>query len=64
MRRKRRQRLPKEPVVLDIEKLSHEGRGIAHLDGKVIFVEDALPSEQVSAVYTQRRDAFDQAKTQ
>jgi 23S rRNA (uracil1939-C5)-methyltransferase len=64
MRRKRRQRLPKDPIVLEIEKLSHEGRGIAHLDGKVVFVEDALPGEQVSAIYTQRRDAFDQARTQ
>lgn len=64
MRRKRRQRLPKEAIVLEIEKLSHEGRGIAHLEGKVVFVEDALPGEQVSAVYTERRDAFDQAKTQ
>ena len=63
MSRRRRQRLPREPVVLDIEKLSHEGRGIAHVDGKVVFVEEALPGEQVSALYTSRRDAFDQAKT-
>ena len=63
MRRRRRQKLPKDPVVLDIEKLSHEGRGIAHLDGKVVFVDEALPGEQVSAVYTQKRESFDQAKT-
>ena len=63
MRRRRRQKLPKDPVVLDIEKLSHEGRGIAHLEGKVIFVDEALPGEQVSAVYTQKRESFDQAKT-
>jgi len=63
MRRRRRQKLPTEPVILDIENLSHEGRGVAHLDGKVIFVEGALPGEQVSAVYTQKREAFDQAKT-
>ena len=63
MRRRRRQKLPKDPIVLDIEKLSHEGRGIAHLEGKVIFVDQALPAEQVSAVYTQKRESFDQAKT-
>ncbi len=63
MRRRRRQKLPKEPIVLDIEKLSHEGRGIAHLEGKVVFVDEALPAEQVSAVYTQKRESFDQAKT-
>jgi 23S rRNA (uracil1939-C5)-methyltransferase len=63
MRRRRRQKLPTEPVTLTIEKLSHEGRGVAHLDGKVIFVEGALPGEQVSALYTQKRESFDQAKT-
>lgn len=63
MRRRRRQKLPTDPIVLDIEKLSHEGRGIAHLDGKVVFVEEALPGEQVSALYTQKREKFDQAKT-
>jgi len=63
MRRRRRQKLPTDPIVLEIEKLSHEGRGIAHLDGKVVFVEEALPGEKVSAVYTQKREAFDQAKT-
>tara|TARA_R110000772_G_scaffold140286_6_gene249482 strand:+ start:7139 stop:8485 length:1347 start_codon:yes stop_codon:yes gene_type:complete len=63
MRRRSRQTLPKEPVVLNIEKLSHEGRGIAHLDGKVVFVEEALPGEEVAAVYTQKRQSFDQAKT-
>ncbi len=63
MRRRRRQKLPKDPIVLGIEKLSHEGRGIAHLDGKVVFVDEALPGEKVSAVYTQKRESFDQAKT-
>lgn len=63
MRRRSRQSLPKEPVVLNIEKLSHEGRGIAHLNGKVVFVEEALPDEVVTAIYTQRRESFDQART-
>ncbi|PCJ39934.1 MAG: 23S rRNA (uracil(1939)-C(5))-methyltransferase RlmD [SAR86 cluster bacterium] len=63
MRRRRRQKLPTDPIVLNIEKLSHEGRGIAHLEGKVVFVEEALPGEQVSALYTQKRETFDQAKT-
>ncbi len=63
MRRKRRQSLPKDPILLDIEKLSHEGRGIAHLEGKVVFVEDALPGERVNALYTERKKALDQAKT-
>jgi 23S rRNA (uracil1939-C5)-methyltransferase len=63
MRRRRRSRnIPTTPVVLDIEKLSHEGRGIAHHEGKVVFVEGALPGETVTALFTSRRDSFDEAK--
>ena len=32
---------------LMIESLDQEGRGVAHLDGKVIFIEGALPGEIV-----------------
>ncbi len=30
-----------------IESLDHEGRGVAHADGKVVFIEGALPYETV-----------------
>lgn len=33
--------------IVDIESLDNEGRGIAHVDGKVIFIEGALPGERV-----------------
>jgi 23S rRNA (uracil1939-C5)-methyltransferase len=63
MRRHRRKPdLPASPFTLNISKLSHEGRGIAHLDGKVVFVAGALPDETVEAVLTSRRDSFDEAK--
>ena len=62
MRRRRKKSLPQEPVTLDIESLNHEGRGIAHLDGKVIFVAESLAGEQVEAQYTDRRSKFDEAK--
>lgn len=61
-RRRRKQNLPTTPISLAIEKLSHEGRGIAHHEGKVVFVEGALPGEQVEAILTSRRDSFDEAK--
>ena len=31
-----------------IESLDQEGRGVAHLDGKTIFIDGALPNEQVT----------------
>jgi 23S rRNA (uracil1939-C5)-methyltransferase len=50
------------PVELQIERLSHEGRGIARLDGKLIFVEGALPGEAVRATYTATHKKFDEAR--
>ncbi len=32
---------------IKIESLDHEGRGVAHSDGKAIFVDGALPTEEV-----------------
>lgn len=61
-RRRRTKNLPTTPVILKIGKLSHEGRGIAHCDGKVVFVAGALPGETVEAMLTSRRDSFDEAK--
>lgn len=46
---------------LEIESLSHEGRGIAHLDKKVIFVSGALPGERVIANQTFSRSKFEEA---
>lgn len=66
MKRSRRQRnrLPAEAVTVEIERLGHDGRGITHIDGKVAFVEGALPGESVSAVFTRRRGQFDELRTQ
>ena len=50
MARNRRRKLP-EPVTVDIESLSHDGRGVTHIDGKVAFVEGALAGEQVVMKY-------------
>lgn len=61
-RRRRRRSLPTEPVSLEIEKLSHEGRGISHIEGKVAFVDGALPGERVQAQYVRKRSQLDELK--
>ena len=50
-------------VVLDIESLDLEARGIARLDGKVVFVEGALPGERVQATVVRRRPSYEIART-
>ena len=44
-----------------IESLDHEGRGIAHVEGKVIFIEDALPGERVEYASYRRKPNYEQA---
>jgi 23S rRNA (uracil1939-C5)-methyltransferase len=59
---RRRKKLPVEPVLAGIESLDHDGRGVAHIDGKVVFIDNALPGEQVMFCYTQKRRKFDQGR--
>ena len=47
-KRVRRKRLPEPVGKITIESLSHDGRGVAHLDGKAVFIDGALPGEVVS----------------
>ena len=61
-RRFRRQKLPTEAIELDVTGLSHEGRGIAHIDGKVAFVDGALAGERVAAHYVRKRGSFDELR--
>lgn len=43
-----------------IAKLSHEGRGIAYVDGKATFINNALPGEVVRFRYVRRKSQFDE----
>ncbi len=47
--------------IADIESLDHEGRGVAHVDGKAIFIEGALPGERVSYTAFRRKPTFENA---
>ena len=53
----------KEPVLLTTTKLSHEGRGIAHHEGKVVFVDGALAGEEVLVRFTGNRSSYAEAET-
>ncbi len=48
--------------VTTIEALDHEGRGIAHLDGKVVFIEGALPGERVAYQRLRSKPKYDTAR--
>lgn len=46
-----------------VESLDHEGQGIAHVEGKVVFIEGALPGEVVEIEVRRRRPSYDVATT-
>lgn len=57
MRRQKR----RAPYTVEIENLSHEGRGVGRVEGKTVFVSGALPGEKVIARTLRRRASFDEA---
>ncbi len=48
------------PVI--VESLDQEGRGIAHCEGKVIFIEGALPGERVTYNSYRKKPSYEQAR--
>jgi 23S rRNA (uracil1939-C5)-methyltransferase len=50
-------------TALRIESLDLEAQGVARADGKVVFVRDALPGEQVEVEIVRRKPRFDVART-
>ena len=49
---------------VDIIDLSHDGRGVARIDGKTVFVAGALPGERVRLGRVQRHRNYDEAKAE
>ena len=48
---------------LDVESLDLEGQGVARrADGKVVFIEGALPFERVTAQVVRRKNQWEQAQ--
>jgi 23S rRNA (uracil1939-C5)-methyltransferase len=50
-------------IEIEIQDLSHDGRGVGRIDGKAVFVAGALPGERVRANVTSRKRHFDEART-
>ena len=59
MTRRKRKTLPTETFPARIESLSHDGQGVAHINGKATFIESALPGEEVMFVYRKRHSRYD-----
>ena len=62
MARRRKKRLPSEPVEAQIESLAHDGRGVTHVDDKVVFVHGALAGERLMFQYTRRTRKQDEGR--
>lgn len=60
--KKRSISVSKAPVVAKIEKFSHDGRGIARIEGKITFIDGALPDELVEFQYLRQKKDFDEGK--
>ena len=54
-------RLDGPPQEADIVDLTHEGHGVARIEGKAVFVPDALPGERIVLRRTRRHRSFDEA---
>lgn len=63
MSRRKRNQFSREPLELRIGSLSHDGRGLAEMDGKKVFVNGALPGETVMAKLTASLRRYDEADT-
>lgn len=50
-----------QTVETEITGLSHEGKGVAHIEGKAVFVSGALAGERVRLRHTSRRRHYDEA---
>ncbi len=57
---RRKKKLPAEPQRATVENLTHDGRGVARIDDKTVFIDGALPQEEVLFRYTRIRSNYDE----
>ena len=59
---RRKKKLPTEPVTTTIESVTHEGKGVSHIDGKTVFIHGVLTGEEVRFQYTRYHRRYDEGK--
>jgi len=60
-RRGRPEAAPARVSMARVESLDHEGQGVAHVDGKAVFIDGALPGETVEYRVRRSKPRFDNA---
>jgi 23S rRNA (uracil1939-C5)-methyltransferase len=60
----RHKKLPQGAFETRIDSFTHDGRGVARVDGKPVFIDGALPGEKVSFVYTDIRRDYAEGKVE
>ena len=61
-RRARRKQFSSQPVDAVVTSLSHDSRGVAHVDDKAVFIDGALPDESIRFTYTRKKRDFAEGK--
>ncbi len=59
----RRKKVSQEPLEVEVTGLSHDGRGIARVNDKILFVFGALPDETVRVQLTKVHSRFQEGTT-
>ena len=59
---RRKKQLPTEPQKASVASLTHDGRGVARVADKTIFIDGALPGEEVMFRYTRVRSKYDEGE--
>jgi 23S rRNA (uracil1939-C5)-methyltransferase len=61
-RHRRPPRLPDPVERVKVASLAHDGRGVARIDGKAVFIDGALPGETVTIDYLATHRNYDEAR--
>lgn len=61
-KRNRKKRLPEPCASIEVGELVHDGRCVAHCDGKAVFIDGALPGESVGFEYLATHRTFDEGR--